>query len=227
MCGPRATAVSIASRVHVGPHSTGTPSDHCSSVASNGWNASTLRDPSIFVAYLVLTYGGICRVGLALLVEWNSGSSGIIRARGRNSTGLVVGRTDGPEMFACLPFSLSAIRVNGAQSWVTSAVTGPMPLGHRCAELVGGLVVVRWRVSAFWSPGAAGMKQTRRRLAAASQPATGITAGSCPAVPVRAISSARSYTCTPSAELAVVLRPKIVVPFCWHWRFASTLCAEW
>jgi hypothetical protein len=88
-----------------------------------------------------------------------------------------------------------------------------MPLGNRCAELVGGLVVVRRRVSAFWSPGATGMKKTRRPLAAASQPPTGITVGLCLAVPVRAIGSARSFTSTLSAELAVVLRPKIVVPF--------------
>ena len=190
-----------------------------------GGNASTLWDPSILFAYLVLIHGWICQVAR---LYWLSGILDLPVSFTREAeTPPLVWLSAVLRVPKCLRVCFqSAVRVNGTQSRVTSTVTGSMPLGHRCAELVGGLVVVRWRVSAFWSPGAAGMKQTRRRLAAASQPATDITAGSCPAVPVRAISSARSYTCTPSAELAVVLRPKIVVPFCWHWRFASTLCAE-
>ncbi len=204
------------------------PLDHCFSVATNGWTRIHASGSINFRRLPCANLWGDSHCGPAQLVEWNSGSSGIIRVRGRKSIDLVVGRTVGHKMFACLPFGLSTVRVNGLQSLVTSAVTGSMPLGHRCTELVGGLIVVRRLVSsAFWSPGAAGMTQTRRcLLAAASQPPTGITAGSCLAVPVRVIGSARSFTSTPSAELALVLRPKIVVPLCWHWRFASTLCVK-
>jgi hypothetical protein len=117
-----------------------------------GGNASTLWDPSILFAYLVLIHGWICQVAR---LYWLSGILDLPVSFTREAeTPPLVWLSAVLRVPKCLRVCFqSAVRVNGTQSRVTSTVTGSMPLGHRCAELIGGLVAVWWRESAFWSPG--------------------------------------------------------------------------
>lgn len=90
-----------------------------------------------------------------------SGSAGVSRVLGRNSSGLSVGRRNGRETVA----RLSATRGNGPGSRVTSAMPGSVVVIHRCPERSEGLTSGCWCVSAFWSRTRADAKLTCRLAA--------------------------------------------------------------